>query len=112
MDSSTTAIFQPDYIFALLIFFGVVYLFYVGMIIAKMKLTPITIFSLVISILTYALVGIYMTGKGMYIDENPNESKSLVFYSMGFLELILLTFPYIFLTLAASLGEKKERNNT
>ncbi len=47
-----------------------------------------------------------MTGKGYYLDGHTPEM--LVFGGFGFLELALLTYPYIFLTLAVALGEKGE----
>jgi len=47
-----------------------------------------------------------MAGAGYYMDEHPD--YNLVFIGYGFPDLILLAFPYIFLSLAASLGEKKQ----
>ena len=40
------------------------------------------------------------------MDEHPE--YNLVFHGYGFPDLILLDFPYIFLSLAACLGEKNK----
>ena len=104
-DSTNQAIYEPDYISLLLLLLGIVYVIYFGITIVKIKLDTLAISTLAISLLTYLLVGFYMAGFGFYIDEEtPN---NLVFEKYGFPDLILLAFPYIFLSLAASLGEKK-----
>lgn len=105
-NSSNQAIYEPGYISLLLLLLGIGYLIYLGLTIARIKLDRLTISTLAISVLTYLLVGFYMAGSGFYIDEEtPN---NLVFKKYGFPDLILLAFPYIFLSLAASLGEKKQ----
>jgi hypothetical membrane protein len=99
-----TSVYEPDYIFLLLIFLGIIYLIYLALVISKVKLDTLTTSTLAISFLTYLLVGFYMIGKGYYVDGNA----PIVFHDLGFLELILLTYPYVFLALAASLGEKRK----
>jgi len=52
------------------------------------------------------LVGVYMVGKGDYIDEKAPDS--LIFHKFGFLELIILSYAYIFLGLAVGFGKRKD----
>ena len=106
-DNTNQAVYEPGYIFVLLILLGIIYLIYFGLVIAKFTLNILTISTLALSVITYLIVGLYMAGTGFFIDEQtPN---NLVFESYGLPDLILLAFPYIFLSLAASLGEKKRR---
>ena len=107
--SSNQAIFDPGYIFLLLIILGILYLFYFAIILGTIILNALTISTLTISFIAYLLVGFYMAGAGYYMDEYPE--YNLVFNGYGFPDLILLAFPYIFLSLAARLGEKNEINN-
>ncbi|MFE4704917.1 hypothetical protein [Peribacillus simplex] len=104
--SSNQAIFDPGYIFLLLIILGIVYLVYFALIVVTIKLNALIISTLTISFITYLIVGFYMAGTSYYMDEHPD--YNLVFIGYGFPDLILLAFPYIFLSLAASLGEKKQ----
>lgn len=106
-NSSNQAIFEPGYIFLLLIALRVLYIVYLILVISRVKLDVITIPALSISVFTYLLTGFYMAGTGYYLDEPT--PKNLVFEGLGFPELTLLAFPYIFLSLAASLGEKKRK---
>ncbi|RZI50500.1 hypothetical protein EW027_15175 [Aeribacillus pallidus] len=61
---------------------------------------------MIISIVIYLLVGAYMVGTGYYIDEEAPDA--LVFHKFGFLELIILSYAYIFLGLAVGFGKRKE----
>lgn len=69
-----------------------------------MKLSIIGIGLQCISIIVYLLVGIYMVGGGYFQDGHSTDQ--LIFSNYGFLELNLLTYPYIFLALATTIGKK------
>jgi uncharacterized membrane protein len=104
-DSTNPSVYEPLYIPLLLLFLGIMYLVYFGLVISKVRLDALTMSTLATSFLIYLLIGVYMVGGGYHADDKD----SLVFESYGFLELILLAFPYGFLSLAAGLGEKRNR---
>ncbi|WP_057913839.1 hypothetical protein [Peribacillus muralis] len=106
IESMSDYLYEPFYIPILLLLLGILY---IGILIYSFTNVTFTIIGyglMGISILTYLLVGLYMTGKGYYLDGHAPDI--LVFGSMGFLELTILTYPYIFLTLAVVLGKKGE----
>ncbi|MGE7758552.1 hypothetical protein [Peribacillus sp. NPDC097895] len=98
--------YEPFYIPILLLLLGILYLGALVYSFTKIKFNNIGYFLFGISIITYLLVGLYMTGKGYYSDGHAPDM--FLFGSMGFLELNLLTYPYISLTLAVALGKKGE----
>ncbi|MCM3216375.1 hypothetical protein ABER75_00285 [Niallia taxi] len=97
--------YEPFYVAVLLLLSGLLYFLLFLYCAVNVKFTKIGYCLLAISLITYLLVGIYMVGNGYYYDTDPREGH--IFRSMGFLELILLTYPYIFLTLACCIGQKK-----
>lgn len=99
--------YEPPYIPLLLVFLGIAYFFFFSIIIYKFKLDLLTVSILALSFLTYLLVGVYMTGKGYYLDGHAPDN--LIFRRIGFMELILVLVPYVFLSLTAGIGEKKKR---
>ncbi|WP_243290434.1 hypothetical protein [Bacillus sp. FJAT-47783] len=107
VDNANLFIFEPNYIFVLLILLGIVYIVYFVISAVKLKLDFLTISTLGLSLLTYLLVGYYMVDSGLFVDRYAPEN--LVFNGYGFLELILLAFPYIFLALAVGLGNKRDK---
>ncbi|MEM5009433.1 hypothetical protein WKH57_01800 [Niallia taxi] len=104
-ESTNEYLFEPFYIFPLLILMGLVFFAILIYCFIKFKFNKIGFVFLIISCITYLLVGIYMLGKGYYLD--GNEGDITVFRSYGLVELTLLVYPYIFLTLACSIGKKK-----
>ncbi len=104
--SSSEYMYAPDYIFILLLFLGLLFFGIFLYCLLTIKFNAIGFGFLIISIVTYLLVGIYMVGSGYYYDTDPREGH--IFREYGFLELILLTYPYIFLTLACSIGQKRK----
>ena len=105
-ESMSVYLYEPFYISILLLLLGIVYIGILVYSFTKVTFTILGYGLMGISIITYLLVGLYMTGKGYYLDGHAPDI--LVFGSMGFLELTLLTYPYIFLTLAVVLGKKGE----
>ncbi|WP_336866131.1 hypothetical protein [Peribacillus frigoritolerans] len=106
IESMSDFFYEPVYIPILVLLLGLLYLGILVNSFTKIKLNITGYFLMGISITTYLLVGLYMTGKGYYLDGHAPEM--LVFGGFGFLELTLLTYPYIFLTLAVALGKKGE----
>ncbi|MFD9625385.1 hypothetical protein [Peribacillus muralis] len=105
-ESISVYLYEPYYISILLLLLGIIY---IGILIYSFSELTFTIIGYVlvgISLIAYLLVGLYMTGKEYYLDGHAPDI--LVFGSMGFLELTILTYPYIFLTLAVVLGKKGE----
>ncbi|MEY9869072.1 putative membrane protein [Peribacillus sp. B2I2] len=106
IESMSDYFYEPFYIPILLVLLGILYLGILVYSFTEVKFNIIGYGLIGISIITYLLVGLYMTGKGYYLDGHAPEI--LVFGSFGFLELTLLTYPYIFLALAVVLGKKGE----
>ncbi|MCS1351872.1 hypothetical protein [Mechercharimyces sp. CAU 1602] len=105
-DSLELYIFEPVYIPIMLLILGLLYPVYLAITLSKIKLNVVTGITFTISFLLYLLVGLYMTDGGYYSDGQATEPQ--LFHGFGFLELILLSFPYIFLALGAGLGEKRK----
>ncbi|TRZ36852.1 hypothetical protein CEQ21_15195 [Niallia circulans] len=97
--------YEPFYVVVLLLLLGLLYFPLFLYCAVNIKFNIIGYCLLAISIITYLLVGIYMVGTGYYYDTDPREGHIIREY--GFLELILLTYPYIFLSLACCIGQKK-----
>ncbi|MCS1351707.1 hypothetical protein [Mechercharimyces sp. CAU 1602] len=100
-------VYEPFYIFVLVLALGIAFLFYAGIVLSRVKLDVFVSIILAISGLTYLLVAIYMTGKGYYVD--GNDPDNMIFHDFGFMELLMIIIPYTFLAIAASLGVKKEK---
>jgi hypothetical protein len=98
-------VFEPLYIFGFLLILGLIYVPVFLYTLFKFKLNIIGLIFIVISLGSYLLLGTYMVGVGYYSDE---PSTNLIF-GIGFLELTLLSYPYIFITLSVLLGKKGER---
>ncbi len=95
--------FEPNSIFVLLLFLGLFYLATFTICLVTIKFDVLGKLFLVVSLLLYLYVGYYMTAASYYADD-----KSLdIFSSYGYLELIILVYPYIFLSIACRFGEKK-----
>ncbi|PJN89611.1 hypothetical protein [Bacillus sp. mrc49] len=105
-ESMSVYLYEPFYISILLLLLGIVYIGILVYSFTKVTFTILGYGLMGISIITYLLVGLYMTGKEYYLDKDAPDI--LIFGSFDFLELTLLTYPYIFLTLAAVLGKKGE----
>lgn len=106
MNVMEPSVYEPTYISILLILLGLGYLFLIGLAISKYQFKISGKIFLVISIVIYLLVGAYMVGTGYYIDEEAPDA--LVFHKFGFLELIILSYAYIFLGLAVGFGKRKD----
>lgn len=98
-------VFEPLYIFGFLLILGLIYVPVLLYTLFKFKLNIIGLFFTILSIGSYLLLGTYMVGAGYYSDEQP----TAMLFGYGFLELTILTYPYIFVVLAVLLGKKGER---
>lgn len=98
-------VFEPMYVAVFLLLLGLFYIPVLFYTVAKFKLTVIGLVFIILSIGSYLLLGTYMVGVGYYSDE---PSTNLIF-GFGFLELTLLSYPYIFVALSVLLGKKGER---
>ncbi|MCM3029784.1 MULTISPECIES: hypothetical protein [unclassified Niallia] len=107
INSLSATVYEPMIVVLLLFSAGLLFFFILLYCLLNLKFNMIGFVFLGLSIITYLLVGIYMVGKGYYYDTDPREGH--IFNNYGFLELILLTYPYIFLTLACSIGKKKKQ---
>ena len=96
--------FEPLYIFIFLLIVGSIYFFVLIHVIVKFKFNWIGFMFLILSVGSYLLIGKYMFDSGVEADEN-----SSMLFGIGFLELILLSFSYIFLVLSILLGKIGER---
>ena len=106
MKISELAVYEPYYISIFLVLLGLGYWMIIALVVSKFRFTIFGKLFLAISIVIYLLVGVYMVGKGDYIDEKAPDS--LIFHKFGFLELIILSYAYIFLGLAVGFGKRKE----
>ena len=98
-------VYQPLYIFFFLILLGIIYLPVLLSIINRFKFNAIGILFIILSIACYLLIAKYMFDAGIYADEHSS------LFEIGFLELILLSYSYIFVGLSVLLGKKGERQN-
>ncbi|ADU28880.1 hypothetical protein [Evansella cellulosilytica] len=102
-------VYDPLYIFFFTVLIGIIYLVVLFYTIYKTKFNVIGNILVGISIISYLLVGMYMIGAGYYADAGYYEDGYTgMLLGIGFLELILLTYPYIFITLALLLGKKED----
>ncbi|WP_157727831.1 hypothetical protein [Aeribacillus pallidus] len=106
MKISELAVYEPYYISIFLVLLGLGYWVIIALVVSKFRFTIFGKLFLAISIVIYLLVGVYMVGKGDYIDEKAPDS--LIFHKFGFLELIILSYAYIFLGLAVGFGKRKD----
>lgn len=104
VNSESDYFYEPSYIVVLCVVLGILYILVLAYSIAKVKFNTIGYLLLGSSIVTYLLLGYYEVGFGYYSDGNAPEVT--IFYGIGFLELILLSYPYVLLSLAVSLGKK------
>ena len=75
--------------------------------VSKFKLNFIGWSLVILSIVSYLIVGIYMVGGGYYADSGyAKDGYSSLLFNYGLPELILLSYPYIFVGLAILLGKK------
>lgn len=100
-------VFEPLYIFFYLLLVGFIYVPILLYTIFKFKFNLIGWLFIALSAGSYLLLGKYMVDSGYYSDEEPTE----LLFGLGFLELTLLAYPYIFMVLAVLLGKKEERNS-
>ncbi|MFF2754871.1 hypothetical protein ACFVR1_14110 [Psychrobacillus sp. NPDC058041] len=99
-------LYDPIYIFLL---FVVVALIFIGLflhIIFAYKFNVIGYFFIICATGIFLLIVKYMFDSGIYADE-----QSSLLLGIGFLELTLLAFPYIFLVLALQIGRKQKRQS-
>lgn len=97
-------IFEPLYIFYFLLLLGLIYVPVVLYTILKFKFSLLGLLFVILSVGSYLLLGKYMVDSGYYADE-----RSSTLFGLGFLELTLLSYPYIFIGLSVLLGKKGER---
>ncbi|MDM5333840.1 hypothetical protein QUF56_11435 [Ureibacillus composti] len=100
------AVFEPLYIFFFFIIAGLVYIPVLFTIVAKYRFNLFGYFLVLLSISSYLFIGKYMMDAGTFADEQQS------LFGIGFLELTLLTYPYIFVILAVVLGKKGLRNES
>ncbi|TWT06481.1 hypothetical protein FQV26_01310 [Planococcus sp. CPCC 101016] len=98
-------VFEPIYIFCFLLLLGLIYVPVFLYTLLKFKFNLGGFVFIVLSLGSYLLLGTYMVGAGYYSD--GQSSGMLMGY--GFLELTLLSYPYIFIALSVLLGKKGER---
>ncbi|MEH7346680.1 hypothetical protein V7122_22795 [Bacillus sp. JJ1532] len=98
------SVYEPLYIFIFLLIVGSVYFFVLIHTIVKFKFNWVGLLFLLMSVGSYLLIGKYMFDSGIQADENH-----LMLFGLGFLELILLSFSYIFLVISILLGKSGER---
>lgn len=94
-------IYEPLYIFIFLISLGLIYLILFFYVIYKFKFNSIGLILIFLSISSYVLIGKYMIDYGNFADE-----RASTLFGIGFLELIILSYPYNFLVLSLLLGKK------
>jgi len=103
--------YQPLYLFIYLFLLGIIYIPVFMYTVKKYKLHFIGIMLAVLSFVSYLIVGIYMVGGGYYADGGyAKDGYSSLLFTYGLPELILLSYPYIFIGLAVLLGKKGERS--
>lgn len=95
---------EPLYIFFFLILLGLIYIPVTIYTIFKFKFNVIGLLLVILSISSYLLIGKSMFDAGNYADEHSS------LFGIGFLELTLLSYPYIFIGLSVVLGKKGERS--
>ncbi len=96
--------FEPGSIGFLTMILGLMYMVVVGICLSKCKFDNIGYIFMGISIILYLYVGYYTTASAYYKDENG----PVMFGGLGYLELIVLSYPYIFLSIACRFSEKRE----
>ncbi|OHR63620.1 hypothetical protein HMPREF3291_16295 [Bacillus sp. HMSC76G11] len=96
--------YDPPFVSIFLLLLGLIYIPVAIYTISRFKLNVIGYLLAAASFASYLLVGAYMAGSGYYADEHATR----LFGQFGFLELILLSYAYIFIGLSVVLGKKGE----
>lgn len=99
------AVFEPLYIFFFFIVVGFIYIPVVFYIVSNYKFNWMGLILVFMSIASYLFIGKYMMDAGTFADEQRS-----TLFGIGFLELTLLSYPYIFLLLSVSIGKKGLRH--
>ncbi|WP_270181323.1 hypothetical protein [Alkalihalobacillus sp. CinArs1] len=99
-------VYEPMYIPILLLLLGIGYLVVLSTVVMKYRFALSGKILISISVMIYLLVGMYMIGGGYYTDGH-NEGPML--FGIGFLEMIILSFAYIFIGLAVGIGKRDSR---
>lgn len=97
-------VYDPLSIFFFLLFLGILYIPIFLIAFAQTRLNALGILLAFVSAGCYIFIAFYTAGAGIYADE---EADGMLF-GIGFLELTLLAYPYIFIILAVLLGKKTE----
>ncbi|RTQ86035.1 hypothetical protein [Lysinibacillus telephonicus] len=96
--------FAPMYVFFFFILVGLIFIPVFFYVIYNFKLNLIGLSFVLLSIVSYLFIGKYMMDAGSFADEH------LSTLGIGFFELTLLSYPYIFIGLSVLLGKKEERS--
>ncbi len=95
--------YEPNSITILVCLLGIYFIVFWALCLGLLKFDVIGKILMGISMLLYLYVGYYTVASGYYAD-----SRSLdIFAPIGYLELIILAYPYIFLTLACKFSKRK-----
>ena len=98
----------PDYLsyymMLLISFYFLLFLYSI----VKFKFDKMGIALLIASFFTFIMVLLYTTANGYFVDAYPEHMRAVPL--IGFMELIFLPYPYIFLILSMVYGRKKRAN--
>ncbi|WP_146551102.1 MULTISPECIES: hypothetical protein [Rummeliibacillus] len=97
-------ILDPIYVSVFFYIVAYAYIFLLIYSIYKFKWNLIGYGLIIVSFISYLLLGKYMIDSGIYADEHNK-----VLLKTGFFELILLAYVYIFIILAFTMGNKTVR---
>ncbi|SES44970.1 hypothetical protein [Psychrobacillus sp. OK032] len=100
-------VYEPLYIFFFFILVGLIYIPVFFYVIYNYKFNWIGLLFVLLSLFSYLFIGKYMMDAGSFADEHHS-----TLFGIGFLELTLLTYPYIFIGLSVLLGKKGLRNKS
>lgn len=96
----------PQYIFFFFILVGLIFIPVFFYVIYSYKFNSIGLLLVLLSTVSYLFIGKYMMDAGSFADEH------LSTLGIGFFELTLLSYPYIFIGLSVLLGSKGLRNKS
>lgn len=104
LDNTSDVLYLPEYLTIYMLLLILIYISLLIYFFNKFKFNRLGITLILISLFTFGMVAIYTLANGYFVDANPEHMRAVP--NIGFMEIIFLPYPYIFLILAVTLGRK------
>lgn len=100
--------FNPDSLGYLTMILGLMYIVVLAIVLTKLKFEKVGYVFVGISVALYLYLGYFTTASAYFLDE---KGTVLIGQGIGYFELIILSYPYIFLSLACKFSSKRDIHN-